>query len=301
MKIWGLRRTFSFVIMDGKSISAKILNDLKDEISSLKMKNYTSSVPTLGYLVNSSNAGSFIYYKKKEKTCHSIGIDTIGYDVIGKNDISELYGHINYLNANTAVNGILVQLPIFPGANEAEILDKVSLEKDIDGLTRKNMGMLFMKNSEPLFYPCTALGVFELIKSYGINPRGLHTVIIGRSNLCGLPLFSMFQKANSTVTMCHTATQNLKQITSQADILVSAAGKANLIREDMVKDGSIVIDIGINKINTGEKSLIVGDVDYERVREKTKFITPVPGGVGPMTIAMLLKNLVKAWKRAQNF
>lgn len=196
----------------------------------------------------------------------------------------------------------MVQLPVLKSDEdsqylrnqEAKILDMIDVSKDVDGLTAHNFGFLFRKNSEPSFYPCTALGVIELLKHYNIQIEGKHAVIVGRSSLSGLPLSGMLQKLDATVTLCHSQTQNLSNFTRSADILIIAVGKAHFITADMVKPDSVVIDVGINR-NSDKK--VVGDVDFELVSQKVRFITPVPGGVGPMTIAMLMSNLVKSWKK----
>lgn len=271
-------------ILDGKKLKEKTLESIKKETSSLK------GIPTLCVIQIGNNEASNVYIKQKQKMC-----DFVGYNFIHKkleNTISEeiLLSEIEKLNNDKYVNGILIQMPIPNHLNPKTIQNKVSPLKDVDGLNDKNIINLI--NNKNGLFPCTACGVIELLKEYKVPIEGSNVVVVGRSFLVGTPLFFMLENLNATVTLCHSKTKNLKNITKRADILIIAVGKKHIITEDMIKEDSTVIDVGINKID----NKLYGDVDFEKIKDKVKMITPVPGGVGPMTIAMLAQNVLKAYK-----
>ena len=271
-------------ILDGKSLKIKILDELKQEISTYNEK------PSLTVIQIGDNEASNVYIKQKENMCNFIGY---GFNHIKLDtDIKEekVLNIIDELNNNDNVTSILIQMPIPKHLDHKKIQNKVHPLKDVDGLTNQNIANLI--NNEEGLFPCTALGVIELLNNYNIPIEGNDITIVGRSNLVGMPLFHILNNMNSTVTLCHSKTKDLKAKTKNADILIIATGKKHLIKEDMVKPNAIIIDVGINK----ENGNLYGDVDFETVKEKVTYITPVPGGVGPMTIAMLAKNILKSYK-----
>ena len=276
-------------IIDGKKIADKILNDLKSKIKNSKEK------PGLALVLVGDNPASEIYVSSKEKTfreaegyCerHNLSKD------LSENDLLNL---INGLNNNPKIHGILVQLPLPKQIDENLVTNSILLHKDVDGFTSVNLGRLFSGN--PILEPATARAVMKLIESIKISLEGKNAVVVGRSNIVGKPVAMMLLEKSATVTICHSRTKNMAEHTKKADILVVAAGKPKLITKDMVKQGAVVIDVGINRVN----GKIVGDVDFENVKEVAGFITPVPGGVGPMTIAMLMENTLKAMDLAKKF
>lgn len=272
------------MVIDGKSIKIKVLNELKEEVSKLSVR------PKLVVVQVGNDEASNVYIKQKANMCDYVGY---GYEHIKLNsNVSrdDVLSLIDKLNNDDNVDGILVQLPLPDGFNEEEIVNAISPLKDVDGLTDYNAGML-MHNKDCL-YSCTPYGIMELLDRYDIDISGKNVVILGRSILVGKPMSMMMLNRNATVTMCHSKTKNLSEFTKSADILVVAVGKPKFITEDMVSDNTIVIDVGINRLDTG----LCGDVDYDSVKEKASYITPVPGGVGPMTVAMLSKNVLKAYK-----
>jgi len=273
-------------ILDGKSLSLKIKAKAKDEIKILKAKDIT---PGLAVVVIGDDIASHTYVKMKEKACEDIGI----YSIVHKmpDDISEdkIIETIEMMNKNPNIDGILIQLPLPKHIDTDRVLQTVTFEKDVDGFHPFNVGKLALNLDT--FIPCTPLGVMKLLSHYDINPKGLDVCIVGASNIVGKPMMNLLLNADATVDICHIYTKDLKTHTLRADILIVGVGKPNLITEDMVKEGVIVIDIGINRKDDGK---LTGDVDYENVAKKCSFITPVPGGVGPMTIAMLLENSIKA-------
>ncbi len=272
-------------IIDGRAISKEIRESLKEEIKTL------NETPGLAAVLVGEDPASKLYVSFKQKACEEVGIyhelhkypDTITRE--------ELLGLIKKLNDDPKIHGILVQLPLPKHINEQEILDNICPRKDVDGLGTYNMGRLMI--GKPELEPATPSGVMQMLKHEGIEIEGKHAVVIGRSNIVGKPLALMLQRENATVTMCHSRSKPLEKYTKEADILCVAVGKPGLITADMVKEGAIVIDVGINRLETGK---VVGDVDFESVKEKASYITPVPGGAGPMTITMLLKNTVQAVK-----
>jgi len=234
------------------------------------------------------NPASQVYVRNKENGCIKAGIRSTVIRLPEDCSQEELEKTVVSLNEDESVHGILVQLPLPKGLNEESVLRLIDPNKDVDGFHAMNSGRLM--NGQPGFVPCTPLGVMKLLKNYGIDPNGKHAVVIGRSNIVGKPMAMLLLQANATVTICHSRTQNLSEITRQADILVAAVGRANFVTADMVKPGAAVIDVGINRVD----GKIVGDVDFDAVSEVAGYITPVPGGVGQMTIAMLLSNTLDA-------
>lgn len=286
-------------LIDGKKIAQEIKDELKSEIERLKDK--TGLVPGLVAILVGDNPASQVYVSSKAKACDEVGIYS-KVDVFPSTiSESKLIDKIDLYNIDKKINGILVQLPLPKHIDEDKIIEAISPKKDVDGFHPISVGNLVI--GKDTFISCTPAGIFELLKRYNIQTEGKHVVIVGRSNIVGKPIANiMLQKkpnANSIVTVCHSAARDLKEYTLQADILIAAIGKANFISQEMVKEGAVVIDVGINRIDdpTSKKGYkIVGDVDFENVAPKTSYITPVPGGVGPMTIAMLLSNTLKSFK-----
>lgn len=271
-------------LMDGLSVSLKIRNEIQLEIEENK---YT---PSLVVIQVGNDKASNLYIKNKLKASSDVGIkvEHIKFETNTKEEV--IINKIKELNLKSDVNGILVQLPLPKGFNEGNIINSIDPVKDVDGLTYENVGNLVLEND--CLVSCTPLGVIELLKAYNVKPEGKHAVIVGRSNLVGKPLIQLLLKHDATVSICHSKSSNIKNITKTADILIVAAGHANLITKDMVKDKAIVIDVGINK----ENNILCGDVNFNDVKKKASLITPVPGGVGPMTVACLIKNILKAYK-----
>lgn len=279
----------SAVILDGKKVAQEIKEQVKSRVDELVKRGIT---PGLAVILVGDNPASQVYVRNKEKTCRKLGIFSLRYDLPEDTPEEELLKLIEELNTNQKAHGILVQLPLPAHIDEREILYSISPNKDVDGFHPYNLGRLLI--GDPLFLPCTPWGVQELLLRYGIDFEGKNVVIVGRSNIVGKPLAMMLvQKAkgaNATVSICHTRTKNLREYTLFADVLVAACGVPRMIKGDMVKEGAVVVDVGINRVNGS----LVGDVDFEEVSKVASYITPVPGGVGPMTIAMLMANTVKA-------
>lgn len=271
-------------IIDGKKISLEIKDELKKKVSEMKEK------PTLVVISVGDNPASKVYVGQKEKCANYIGINYkhMHFDSISDDDLIE---EIDKLNDNKKINGIIVQLPLPDGMNETRIVNTIVPEKDVDGLTYLNAGLLL--NNKALHVSCTPKGIMELFKREHINLEGANVVVIGRSILVGKPMMNLLINANATVTLCHSKTKNIEKITRKADILIVAIGKKEFIKKEMVKRGSIVIDVGINRVD----GKLYGDVDFNDVYKKVKKITPVPGGVGPMTVVMLMKNVCDAYDK----
>lgn len=271
-------------IIDGLMISNKIKDELKEKIEKLNIK------PSLTVVQVGDNSASNLYIKNKKKACLYVGLDfnLIKFD----DDVTEkeIIDKINELNRDLSVNGIIVQLPLPSNLNANRIISYISPLKDVDGLTSQNVGNLSLGNEA--LVSCTPLGVMKLLKEYKVNLSGKNVCIVGRSNLVGKPLIQLLLNEDATVSVCHSKSFDIKRYTSFSDVLIVAAGHAKLITKDMVKDGAVVIDVGINK----ENNVLSGDVDFDEVSKKASLITPVPGGVGPMTVACLLKNVVKAYE-----
>jgi len=276
-------------ILDGKSLAKKIRENLKFEVDILRGKGI---VPKLAVIMVGDDASSKIYVRNKSKACEEIGIEYEEFLLNSDIEMQELLKLIDELNNRADVKGILLQSPIPKHLDINEAIKAISPEKDVDGFHPSNVGKLVLNQDG--FVSCTPHGIIRLLEEYNIDIEGKNAVVVGRSNIVGKPMMLSLLNKNATVTICHTKTQNLSEITRTADILVCAIGNAKFIKEDFVKDGAVVIDVGINRdLETGK---ISGDVDFENVSKKASYITPVPGGVGPMTIASLMENVVKASK-----
>lgn len=279
----------SAVKIDGKIVAQNCLTETKKEVRELEKKGVSVS---LSVILVGDDPASQVYVRNKQRACEEVGIRSNTIKLPESVTQEELLAEIYKQNADKSCNGILVQLPLPKHISEKEVLHAVSPEKDVDGFHPQNMGKLFEGTS--CFVPCTAAGVLELIDSVGISPASKHCVIVGRSNIVGKPVSMLLLQKDATVTIAHSKTKNLKEITSLADILIVAVGKEEMIRKDMIKPGAVVIDVGINRRKDGS---LCGDVAFDEAEETAGYITPVPGGVGPMTIAMLLKNTVFAAKK----
>lgn len=277
------------VILDGKELAKKIRANLKVECDELKQKGI---MPKLAVIMVGNDSASKVYVKNKSKACEDVGVEFEEFLLDENTTQEQLENLIEELNENDKVHGILLQSPIPKNLNINRAFEKISPLKDVDGFHPTNVGKLAL--NQDTFVSCTPFGVIKILEEYNINLEGKDVVIIGRSNIVGKPLIQCILSKNATVTVCHSKTNNLSEHTKRADILISAIGKPKFITEDMVKDSAVVIDVGINRTEEGK---IVGDVDFENVEKKTAFITPVPGGVGPMTIAMLMNNVIKATKK----
>ena len=275
-------------IIDGKRISTEIKDELKEQVACLKAKGIEV---TLAVIQVGQDPASSVYVRNKKRACEYIGISSKSYELPEEITQEELLELINDLNLDSSVNGILVQLPLPKHICEEDILRAISPSKDVDCFHPLNVGKLFI--GEPGFLPCTPAGVIELLKRSDIEIAGKECVVIGRSNIVGKPMSMLMLRENATVTIAHSKTKNLKEVCQKADILIVAIGKPRMIDDSYVKEGAVVIDVGIHR-NTDNK--LCGDVDYEKVAEKCSAITPVPGGVGPMTIAMLMKNCLETIK-----
>ena len=277
-------------IIDGKLVSQSIREQIKLEVENLKAQH--SIIPGLAVILVGENPASCVYVRNKHKACIDAGINSYEINLPDSTTEDELLAKIDELNNNPEVDGILVQLPLPKHINEDEVIKRISPDKDVDGFHPYNVGR--MTSGLPTFLPCTPHGIMKLLEFYNVDNCGKNCVVIGRSNIVGKPISLLLLAENGTVTVCHSKTQNLKEITSKADILVVAIGRANFVSADMVKEGAVVLDVGINR---GEDGKLYGDVDFENVSQIASKITPVPGGVGPMTITMLLKNTVDSAKK----
>lgn len=275
-------------IIDGNVISAKVKDDVKKEVEKLKKKGIA---PCLAVIIVGSDPASRVYVNNKKKACEYTGMKSLEFALPEETSQEELLNLIDKLNEDKQVNGILCQLPLPKSIDEETVLNKISPEKDVDAFHPLNVGHIMIGDAKLL--PCTPAGVVEMLEYSGIDPTGKSCAVIGRSNIVGKPMAMLMIQRNATVTICHSKTKNLSEITRNSDIIISSAGKKNLITADMVKDGAVVIDVSINRDENGK---LCGDVDYENVKEKASYITPVPGGVGPMTISVLMKNTLMATK-----
>ena len=280
-------------IISGNTIANNILNNIKTDLINYNVK------PKLGIIILGDNPASLLYIKKKREAATKIGINI----VIKNLDIScseqTIINAIEIMNNDKLINGIIVQLPLPPTLNEEKILNTISYYKDVDGFHTKNIGNLALNNRNPLFIPCTALSCLHIFETLNIDLKGKNIVIIGKSNIVGLPLMLALLKKDATVTVCHIETLNIKEHTKCADILISACGNPEMIKKDWIKDDAIIIDVGINYISDNSdpsKRKLVGDVDINDVKEKVSYITPVPYGIGPITVAILMSNTFKAFK-----
>ncbi|TAK06767.1 MAG: bifunctional methylenetetrahydrofolate dehydrogenase/methenyltetrahydrofolate cyclohydrolase FolD [Candidatus Manganitrophaceae bacterium] len=276
--------------IDGKAIAQQVRARVKEEVEKLGPSNR----PGLAAVLVGENPASKIYVRNKRKACEEVGIYSEEHTLPESATEKELLSLIERLNRDPKIHGILVQLPLPKQINERKILDAVVPEKDVDGFHYMNVGKLVA--NEPGFVPCTPLGIVELLLASGVEIAGAHAVVVGRSNIVGKPAALLLLHRHATVTICHSKTKNLEEVCRQADILVAAIGKPQFVKKEMVKEGAIVIDVGINRLPDGR---IVGDVDFDPVQERAGAITPVPGGVGPMTIAMLLSNTLQSAKWAK--
>ena len=270
--------------MDGKSLKGEILSGLAEEVKAL------DKVPTLCVIQVGDDEASNVYINQKRKMCNDIGYNFIHEKYDDSITEDDLLKNIERFNSNDNIDAILVQMPLPSGVNEKSIQNAVNKYKDVDGLNDSNIVDLI--SGRDALYPCTACGVISLLDKYGVTLEGSNVVIVGRSSLVGMPLFHMLENRNATVTLCHSKTRNLQSITKNADIIISATGVKGLIKEDMVNNNTVVVDVGI----TRENGKLYGDVDFDNVSKKASLITPVPGGVGPMTIASLAQNVLKAYK-----
>lgn len=277
------------IIIDGKELAKKIRANLKIECEELKNKQIN---PKLAVIMVGDDLASKVYVRNKSKVCEDVGIEYKEYLLSSNTKQKELIELIEKLNQDKTINGILLQSPIPANLDINEAFRTISPQKDVDGFNPVNVGKLVL--NQDTFVSCTPYGIMKMFEKYNIDLTGKNVVILGRSNIVGKPLMHCCLNKNATVTVCHSKTQNLAQKAKEADILISAIGKAQFVTADMVKENAVVIDVGINRLENGK---ITGDVDFENVKEKASYITPVPGGVGPMTIAMLMNNVIKATKR----
>ena len=286
--------------MNGRKISNEIINNIKNEI---EINNWQKKIG-LAVIIIGNRSDSLIYIKKKIECCNKVGINSykIELDFTVTNEV--VCNEIEKLNKNKNIHGILVQLPIPKHLNEEKILKKINYLKDVDGFHASNIGYLAMERRTPLFIPCTPLGCFEILKYYDITVKGKNIVVIGKSNIVGLPMALLMMKEMATVTVCHIETVNITEYTKKADIIIIGVGNPKMIKKDWVKKDVVIIDIGINTIKDDTKKRgyrVVGDVDFDNVKDVASYITPVPGGVGPMTVAMLLKNTLKSYKNLNSY
>jgi methylenetetrahydrofolate dehydrogenase (NADP+) / methenyltetrahydrofolate cyclohydrolase len=285
-------------IIDGAQFSADIRSEVKAGAALLKERH--GIIPGLATVLVGNNPASHAYVRSKRKTCAELGLESFGHELPADAGQAEVIALVRELSADPRVHGILVQLPLPAHISEEAVLSEVVLAKDVDGFNPVNIGRLGMKNRVPTFAPCTPSGIIELLRRSGVVMEGAHAVVLGRSNIVGLPVSLLLLGANATVSICHSRSKDIGALTRQADILVAAIGRTRFVTAAMVKPGAVVIDVGINEIADATRKSgkrLVGDVDYDAVREVAGAITPVPGGVGPMTIAMLMKNTLTAAKR----
>lgn len=284
-------------LIDGKAIAEAVRQEAAAEVARLQAQ--TGQVPTLAAVLVGENPASQTYVNSKGKACLEAGMGSITHKLPATATQAEVEDLVRALNADPAVNGILVQLPLPKSLDEQAVLDLISLAKDVDGFHPMNIGQLVMKGRKPLFIPCTPNGCIELLVRSGIPIAGADAVVVGRSNIVGIPVAALLNNADATVTICHSRTRNLPDVVRRSDIVVAAIGKPGYVRGDWIKPGAAVIDVGINRIEDPTKKSgfrLVGDVAFDEAVEVAGAITPVPGGVGPMTIAMLLTNTVRGFK-----
>jgi len=287
------------MLLNGKELSTKIKDDLRVHI---RNKAYDNP-PGLGVIIVGDRKDSLTYVKMKKRVCDDMGIVSKTIHLSENSSTENVISAVDIFNTDNSIHGILVQLPLPNHVDEEMVLTRVDINKDVDGFHSSNIGNLAMERRKPLFTPCTPLGCIRLLDEYDIDVKGKNAVVIGKSNIVGLPISLMLMKRNATVTVCHIFTEDVKSIVQRADILVSACGQAQMVKGDWLKEGVVVVDIGISHIpdpEDPEKTIIVGDVDFEEAKEKASYITPVPGGVGPMTIAMLMENTFTAYCKSKN-
>ncbi|MCE1254485.1 MAG: bifunctional methylenetetrahydrofolate dehydrogenase/methenyltetrahydrofolate cyclohydrolase FolD [Anaerolineae bacterium] len=282
-------------ILDGKKVAEQIRSEVKAGVAE-RVKT-GKSVPGLATVLVGDNPASHVYVASKQKACQEVGINSFGYELPATASQVEVEDLVKQLNADPNVNGILVQLPLPNGLDEENVLKSISIEKDVDGFHPINIGRLAQKGRDPLFVPCTPAGCIHLLKMTLPKLEGLNAVVLGRSNIVGMPVALLLVRENATVTICHSRSKNLPDIVRQADILVAAVGRPEMVKGDWIKPGAVVIDVGINRIDDVSRPKgyrLVGDVAFDEAKENASWITPVPGGVGPLTIAMLLQNTLRA-------
>ena len=286
-------------IIDGKALALQVRSEAAADVE--KMIAAGKPRPGLATVLVGDNPASKVYVSSKQKACAEAGIESFGFTLPSSATQAEVEGLVKDLNADPRVNGILVQLPLPSGLDEESVLQKISIEKDVDGFHPLNIGRLAQKGRDPLCVPCTPAGCIEILDRLGVKLDGANAVVLGRSNIVGMPVALLLVRRNATVTICHSRSRDLPGICRQADILIAAVGRAEMVRGNWIKPGAVVIDVGINRIDDPEHpkgSRLVGDVAFNEAREVAGAITPVPGGVGPMTIAMLMQNTVRAAKIA---
>jgi 5,10-methylene-tetrahydrofolate dehydrogenase/methenyl tetrahydrofolate cyclohydrolase len=284
-------------IIDGKLIAEKVRLQVTEDVAAMASEGRPR--PGLATVLVGENPASQVYVSAKQKACGQAGIESFGFNLPATSTQAEVEGLVSELNADPRVNGILVQLPLPAGLDEERVLNAIRIEKDVDGFHPLNIGRLAQKGRDPLFIPCTPAGVLWLLDELDTPLEGVNATVLGRSNIVGMPVALLLVRRNATVTICHSRTKDLPGVVREADVLIAAVGRAEMVRGDWVKPGAVVIDVGVNRIEdpTHPKgSRLVGDVCFNEVKEVASAITPVPGGVGPMTIAMLLKNTVRAAK-----
>jgi len=287
-------------LINGTQIAEQVRADVAEGVK--KRISQGKSAPGLATVLVGDNPASHTYVRSKQKNCAEVGIQSFGYELPQTATQEEVEGLVKKLNADPAVNGILVQLPLPPHLDEEKVLTQISIEKDVDGFHPLNIGRLAQKGRDPLFIPCTPAGCMVMLEKYVPSLEGINAVVLGRSNIVGMPMALLLVRANATVTICHSRTKNLPDVVRQADVLVAAVGRAEMVRRDWVKPGAVVIDVGMNRVDDASKPKgyrLTGDVAFEEVKEVASAITPVPGGVGPMTIAMLLRNTLRAAELAE--
>ncbi len=282
-------------IIDGKAIAAQVREQVGLEVAEMIKAGIPQ--PGLATVLVGENPASKVYVSSKQKACAELGMQSFGYQLPATASQKEVESLVAELNADPKVNGILVQLPLPPGLIEEDVLKTISLEKDVDGFHPINIGRLAQKGRDPLFVPCTPYGCIFLLEKMGVKLDGANAVVLGRSNIVGMPAALLLVRENATVTICHSRTKDLPGVVRGADVLIAAVGRPEMVRGDWVKPGAVVIDVGINRIDDPSHpkgSRLVGDVCFDEVKEVASAITPVPGGVGPMTIAMLMRNTARA-------
>jgi len=286
-------------VLDGTATAGQVRAQVAAEVSARREAG--KAEPGLATVLVGDNPASHVYVRAKQKACQEAGIQSFGHQLPASASQAEVEGLVKELNQDARVNGILVQLPLPSGLDEERVLSAIRIEKDVDGFHPLNIGRLAQKGRDPLFIPCTPAGVMYLLEKNLPTLEGLNAVVLGRSNIVGMPVALLLIRANATVTVCHSRTKNLADVVRQADVLVAAIGKPEMVRGDWIKPGAVVVDVGINRMDDASRPRgyrLVGDVAYEEACERASLITPVPGGVGPMTIAMLLQNTLRAAKLA---
>lgn len=282
-------------IIDGAAIAGKIRAEVGEAVA--RRVDAGKARPGLATVLVGENPASQVYVRSKQKACHELGIESFGHNLPAGATQMEVEDLVKKLNDDPKVNGILVQLPLPPGLDEERVLSAISIEKDVDGFHSINIGRLAQKGREPLFVPCTPAGVMYLLNEVLPSLEGLNAVVLGRSNIVGMPVALLLVRANATMTICHSRTKDLKEVVRSADVLVAAVGRPEMVRGDWIKPGAVVIDVGINRVEDASRPRgyrLTGDVHFDEAMQAASHVTPVPGGVGPMTIAMLMKNTFHA-------